>query len=379
MKIAGTPYTSLWYDSASDRVFYIDQTRLPWDLVIREMKTFEDGVRAILDMEVRGAPLIGVTAAFAMYLGAKEGKDVHAMADRLVATRPTAVNLAGAVNKMLKIGQKGKKAGGQEGKDLSSKRKEISEAWVLSPSQGSLPPRRRGSPVTGACPREGGGHPSQFLKVALQIRESELENSRLIGAHGLRFIREIAGKNQGEPVNILTHCNAGWLAAVDYGTAIAPIYLAHDSGIPVHVWVDETRPRNQGAKLTAYELSGHGVPNTLIVDNAGGHLMQQGKVDMVIVGADRITANGDVVNKIGTYLKALAAHDNGIPFYVAAPSTTFDPATPAGADVPIEERSADEVLLIDNLTRIAAPGTRVHNPGFDVTPARLVTAYITEK
>ena len=366
MKIAGTPYTSLWYDSDSDKVFYIDQTRLPWDLVIREMKTFEDGMRAIRDMEVRGAPLIGVTAVFAMYVGAKEGIDVQTMADRLVATRPTAVNLAAAVNKMANIGQEGglgqegKKARGQEVKGISNKKKEISEDWV-----------ERGSPVT--------GHPSQFLKVALQIRESELEYSRLIGEHGLRFIREIAEKKQGEPVNILTHCNAGWLAAVDYGTALAPIYLAHDSGIPVHVWVDETRPRNQGAKLTAYELSGHGVPNTLIVDNAGGHLMQQGKVDMVIVGADRITANGDVVNKIGTYLKALAAHDNGIPFYVAAPSTTFDPATPAGADVPIEERSADEVLLIDNHARIAAPGTQVHNPGFDVTPARLVTAYITEE
>jgi methylthioribose-1-phosphate isomerase len=212
----------------------------------------------------------------------------------------------------------------------------------------------------------------------LEIRQTELDRSRMIGEQGLPLIREIADRKAGDPVNVLTHCNAGWLAAVDYGTALAPVYLAHDSGIPVHVWVDETRPRNQGAKLTVYELSRHGVPNTLIVDNAGGHLMQQGKVDLVIVGADRITANGDVVNKIGTYLKALAAFDNQVPFYVAAPSSTFDPDTPAGRDVPIEERGEDEVLFTEGHVRMAMEGTRVSNPGFDVTPSRLVTGYITE-
>jgi methylthioribose-1-phosphate isomerase len=223
-------------------------------------------------------------------------------------------------------------------------------------------------------------HSSLLLQRALEIRQQELDASRLIGEHGLPLIQEIADRKGGEPVNILTHCNAGWLATVDYGTALAPVYLAHDSGIPVHVWVDETRPRNQGAKLTVYELSQHRVPNTLIVDNAGGHLIQQGKVDLVLVGADRITANGDVVNKIGTYLKALAAFDNQVPFYVAAPSSTFDPDTSTGKDVAIEERSEDEVLFIDGRKeRIAMAGTKVHNPGFDVTPGRLVTAYLTEE
>lgn len=329
MKINNTHYTSLWYEASTDRVLYIDQTKLPWELVIREMKTFEDGIRAIVDMEIRGAPLIGVAAAFAIYLGWSSGITPGEMADRLIAARPTAVNLANAVEQMLLITDN----------------------------------------VT----------TDNVLDKALVIRQQEIDRCRMIGEHGLKLIKEIADKKPGEPVNILTHCNAGWLATVDYGTALAPIYLAHDSEIPVHVWVDETRPRNQGARLTVYELSQHGVPNTLIVDNAGGHLMQQGKVDLVIVGADRITANGDVVNKIGTYLKALAAFDNQVPFYVAAPTSTFDPDTETGKEVPIEERGEDEVLFMDGHKHGIAPeGTRAHNPGFDVTPARLVTGYLTE-
>ena len=201
-----------------------------------------------------------------------------------------------------------------------------------------------------------------------------------IGTHGLAILRDIHAKHPGRPLNILTHCNAGWLATVDYGTATAPIYMAHDAGIPVHIWVDETRPRNQGALLTAFELASHGVPHTVIVDNAGGHLMMNGQVDMVIVGTDRVAANGDVCNKIGTYLKALAAKDNDIPFYVALPSTTFDATTPTGADVPIEERSGEEVTHVQGeggAMRVTA--SCAANPAFDVTPARLVTGYITEK
>ena len=351
MKINEVHYTAISYESSTDRVLYIDQTKLPWKLVIREMKTFEDGIRAIVDMEVRGAPLIGVAAAFAMYIGARTGELISMeMADRLMATRPTAVNLAKAVEQMLLITK-------QPQPSLADPTSSITRLEPALAVRGSL-----------------------LLQRALEIRQQELDASRLIGEHGLPLIQEIADRKGGEPVNILTHCNAGWLATVDYGTALAPVYLAHDSGIPVHVWVDETRPRNQGAKLTVYELSQHGVPNTLIVDNAGGHLMLQGKVDLVIVGADRITANGDVVNKIGTYLKALAAFDNQVPFYVAAPSSTFDPDTATGKDVEIEERSEDEVLFMDGRKeRIAMAGTKVHNPGFDVTPGRLVTAYLTEE
>ncbi|TSA33212.1 MAG: S-methyl-5-thioribose-1-phosphate isomerase [Porphyromonadaceae bacterium] len=349
MEINNTHYTSLWYEASTDRVLYIDQTKLPWELVIREMKTFEDGIRAIVDMEVRGAPLIGVAAAFAMYVGNSPGITPGEMADRLIATRPTAVNLANAVEQMLLITDNGQP---------------ITDNSSLVTGHLSLPPRKWGS---------------LFLDKALEIRQREIDCCHMIGEHGLPVIQKIANRKGGEPINILTHCNAGWLATVDYGTALAPVYLAHDSGIPVHVWVDETRPRNQGARLTVYELSQHGVPNTLIVDNAGGHLMQQGKVDLVIVGADRITANGDVVNKIGTYLKALAAFDNLVPFYVAAPTSSFDPDTATGKDVLIEERGEDEVLFINGYkNRIAPEGTRVINPAFDVTPARLITGYLTE-
>ncbi|MFA6126213.1 MAG: S-methyl-5-thioribose-1-phosphate isomerase [Bacteroidales bacterium] len=355
MNIDHLPYTSLWYEASTDRVLYIDQTRLPWELVIRELNTFEDGLRAIKDMEVRGAPLIGVAAAFAMYVRARTRGETspQKMAEQLIATRPTAVNLAWAVNQMLLT---------------------TSNLQPATDNPSRLTPHASRSSASRFTL-----HASRFLQKALEIRQSEIDRSRAIGDQGLAIIREIAARKNGEPVNILTHCNAGWLATVDYGTALAPVYLAYDSGIPVHVWVDETRPRNQGAKLTVFELTGHGIPNTLIVDNAGGHLMQQGKVDLVIVGADRITSNGDVVNKIGTYLKALAAFDNNVPFYVAAPSSTFDAATPTGKDVEIEERGGEEVLFIGGSSeRIAPPGTQVGNPGFDVTPARLVTAYLTE-
>ena len=224
-------------------------------------------------------------------------------------------------------------------------------------------------------------------KEAVLIADEDVAMSEAIGQNGLKIIRELADKKKGETLNILTHCNAGWLATVDYGTALAPIYLAHDEGIDLHVWVDETRPRNQGASLTAFELGSHGVDHTILADNAGGHYMQQGEVDMVIVGTDRVTANGDVANKIGTYLKALAAKDNDIPFYVALPSSTIDWTMDTGRDIPIEERSSDEVLKMSGrlpdgsvtIVEIAAPGSGAANPGFDVTPARLVTGFITER
>jgi methylthioribose-1-phosphate isomerase len=394
MNIAGKHFTSIWYEPDTDQVFYIDQTKLPWELSIKEMKNYGDGVVAIADMEVRGAPLIGVAAAFALYTGLRgyekevrreelklpeitgwnailydhyeelEGSQnvplehyadvIREIARLLIETRPTAVNLAFVVQNIL------------DALDLPS------EEWCDNFVKSGVP-----SPP-------GGGEPGELysrrvLRMALAVRSAEIQSSLTIAEKGLAIIKEMADRHPGRPVNILTHCNAGWLAAVDYGTALAPVYLAHDSGIPVHVWVDETRPRNQGARLTVYELTQHGVPNTLIVDNAGGHLMQLGMVDMVIVGADRITANGDVVNKIGTYLKALAAYDNQVPFYVAAPASTFDAQTPSGKEVIIEERSADEVLFIgDSKDRVAPEGTRVMNPGFDITPARLVTGYITE-
>jgi methylthioribose-1-phosphate isomerase len=232
-------------------------------------------------------------------------------------------------------------------------------------------------------------HEDRFVLAwneAAKICDEDVEVCRAIGVHGLEILRAAAAKKSG-PMNILTHCNAGWLACVDWGTALAPIYMAHDAGIPVHVWVDETRPRNQGASLTAYELGAHGVPHTIIADNAGGHYMQAGRVDLCLVGTDRVTRNGDVANKIGTYLKALAAKDNGVPFYVALPSPTFDTTLASGAEIPIEERSADEVLKMTGrlpgggvaTVEIAAPGSPAANPGFDVTPARLVTGFITDR
>ena len=333
MNLANTPLTSLWYDEAQGTVFYIDQTKLPWELKISSMRDLDDAVRAINNMEVRGAPLLGVAAAFGMWMAGRDGMGLQEAARRLKATRPTAVNLGWAVDRMLELAE-----GVQN------------------------------------------GH-RELLEAANDIRTADIECCRDIGRIGLPLIEGASSKKRGEPVNILTHCNAGWLACIDWGTALAPVYLAHDSGIKVHVWVDETRPRNQGARLTAWELGAHGVPFTLIPDNTGGHLMQNGMVDMVIVGTDRTAANGDVANKIGTYLKALAASDNNIPFYVAMPWSTYDPQTPDGKHIAIEERNADEVRIMSGFqtsVNIVPPGTPAANYGFDITPARLITAYITE-
>ncbi len=321
----------------------IDQTKLPFAVEVARLANLQDAAQAIRAMIVRGAPLIGATAAYGIALAiAEEPGDVslsHAV-DVLAASRPTAVNLRWALERMQRV-------------------------------LASLPVDSRNQ----AAWRE-----------AAAICDEDVEISRSIGEHGLGLIKSIAEKT-GSTVNILTHCNAGWLATVDYGTALAPVYMAHDAGIDVHVWVDETRPRNQGAALSAFELGAHGVPHTVIADNAGGHLMQHGKVDLCIVGTDRVVANGDTANKIGTYLKALAAHDNNVPFYVALPSTTIDwTVTDGVADIPIEERSEDEVTRMTGMLpdgsvatmRIVAPGSRASNPAFDVTPARLVTAFITE-
>ena len=288
-------------------------------------------------MWTRGAPLIGATAAYGLAMAlAEDGSDgaLDAAYTLLLDSRPTAVNLKWALDQVME---------------------------TVRP----LPATDRAQ--------------AAFAR-ADAICDEDVALNQAIGEHGLALFRALHAKHPDRPLNILTHCNAGWLATVDYGTATAPIYLAHDAGIPVHVWVDETRPRNQGALLTAFELAGHGVPHTVIADNAGGHLMMTGQVDAVIVGTDRVTANGDVCNKIGTYLKALAARDNGVPFYVALPYTTFDASTATGADIPIEERSGDEVTHVageGGRIRVTASGTA--NPAFDVTPARLVTGYLTER
>ena len=323
----------------------IDQTRLPFDLVLLPLRSLEDAARAIERMVVRGAPLIGATAAYGIALAMAEDPsdaNLEAAHARLLRTRPTAVNLA----------------------------------WALDEMQAALRNRPRAARVAAAYAR------------AAEICDADVATNAAIGRHGLPVLEAIAAaKPEGAPVNVLTHCNAGWLATVDWGTATAPIYMAHDLGLPVHVWVDETRPRNQGAALTAYELGHHGVPHTVIPDNSGGHLMQHGQVDVVIVGTDRTTASGDVANKIGTYLKALAAKDNGVPFYVALPSPTIDFALDDGLrGIPIEERSGDEVARMTGRTadgrietvEIVAPGSPVANHAFDVTPARLVTGLITE-
>lgn len=344
MRIGGKDYRTLWELPDADGIEVIDQRHLPHRFVTAELRTPADVATAIADMWIRGAPLIGAVAGYGLYLAALRAPDARvssAVAEAhqlLAATRPTAVNLR----------------------------------WALR----FVAERARDAATADEMRRA-------LLAGARQVVADELDRSRRIGEHGLRLIREIASRNS--PVHILTHCNAGWLACIDYGTATAPIYAAHEAGIDVHVWVDETRPRNQGASLTAYELGEHGVPHTLIADNAGGHLMQQGRVDLVIVGADRVAANGDTANKIGTYLKALAARDNGVPFYVALPSSTIDRELADGAGIPIEERSPDEVRSIDGLgpagpTRVllAPAGTPAANPAFDVTPARLITGFITE-
>ena len=308
MNVQGASFRTIWLDNARRVVRIIDQRCLPHHFVIEDLATVAEMTTAIRDMHVRGAGLIGAAAGFGMYLavleaGADFEESLARSAAKLVATRPTAVNLAWAVERQLRaVG---------EGGSISEK---TAIAWATAQS----------------------------------IADEDAENCRLIGVHGLEIIRRIAAKKGGAPVNILTHCNAGWLAFVDHGSATAPIYAAHDASIAVHVWVDETRPRNQGAKLTAWELGEHGVPHTVIVDNAGGHLMQHGLVDLVIVGTDRTTRTGDVANKIGTYLKALAATDCGVPFYVALPSSSFDWEMRDGLrEIPIEERGADEVRHAD--------------------------------
>ena len=346
MNVGDKHYHTIWLNEDGRSVDIIDQRWLPHEFRIVTLKTVPDVATAIRDMWVRGAPLIGVTAAYGVAIAMTEDasdENLERVWHELNETRPTAINLRWALNEMKR---------------------------VLSP----LPPAERAAVA--------------YARAA-EIAQEDVELNRSIGQHGLEVIRGIAArKKPGEPVNILTHCNAGWLATVDYGTATAPIYLATEEGIPVHVYVDETRPRNQGAQLTAWEMNGHGVPHTLIVDNAGGHLMQHGMIDMVIVGTDRTTANGDVCNKIGTYLKALAARDNGIPFYVALPSPTIDWTVKDGVkEIPIEERNGDEVSLVQGKladgtvvqVRVSPEGTPAGNPAFDVTPARLVTGLITER
>jgi methylthioribose-1-phosphate isomerase len=343
LKIAGKPFRTIW-PVGDNAVEVIDQTKLPHEFSTLTLRSANDAARAIKSMIVRGAPLIGATAAYGLALAMREDASDEAL-DRthemLAETRPTAINLR----------------------------------WALKRMRDRLRNHPRGERAVIAWAE------------AAAIADEDVAVCRAIGEHGLRILREAAAKKKGAPLNILTHCNAGWLACVDWGTALAPIYMAHDAGIPLHVWVDETRPRNQGALLTAFELGGNGVPHTIIADNAGGHYMQAGRVDLCIVGTDRVTTNGDVANKIGTYLKALAAKDNGVPFYVALPLSTIDWTLASGSDIPIEERSPDELLKMTGrlpggalaTVEIAAPGSPAANPGFDVTPARLVTGFMTER
>jgi methylthioribose-1-phosphate isomerase len=346
LKVGDRHYRTIWLNDDGASVDIIDQRWLPHEFRIATLRTVDDVAVAIRDMWLRGAPLIGVAAAYGVAIAARHDASdaaLDAVWEKLHETRPTAINLR----------------------------------WALDEMRTHLR----------AQPQDA--RPAAALARAAEIAEQDLQLNRSIGRYGLEIIRTIAaGKPPGQPVNVLTHCNAGWLATVDYGTATAPIYLAVEEGIPVHVYVDETRPRNQGAQLTAWELNGHGVPHTLIVDNAGGHLMQHGEVDLVIVGSDRTTANGDVCNKIGTYLKALAAKDNNVPFYVALPSPTIDWTVHDGVrEIPIEERNDSEVTSVQGraadgsiqTVRIAPDGSPAANPAFDVTPARLITGLITER
>ena len=345
MKVDGKHFRTIWLEPDGWSVGAIDQRKLPHEFVLARLTNCAEAADAIRTMLVRGAPLIGATAAYGMALAMRDDNSDAGIArgyDMLIATRPTAVNLKWALEEMRR---------------------------VLQP----LPPSSRAN--------------AAYARAA-DIAEEDIVINQGIARSGLPLIEAVAArKKPGEAVNVLTHCNAGWLATVDWGTATAPIYLAHERGIDIHVWVDETRPRNQGASLTAWELGHHGVPHTVIPDNTGGHLMQHGMVDLVIVGTDRVAANGDVCNKIGTYLKALAAHDNGVPFYVALPSPTIDFNIAGGAQVPIEQRGADEVTNMTGRTadgrietvRIVPQGSGVANYGFDVTPARLVSGLITER
>ena len=345
----GKPLRPIWQEDNQDAVKVIDQRFLPHKFVIIDLKNVDDAIFAIKEMCVRGAPLIGVTAAYGIYLAALSlpnnpaGDDfITGECARLKAARPTAVNLAWAAERVLN--------------------KVLSAAGIQNKIESAR--------------NEAG-----------KIAEEEVNNCRSIGLHGLEIIEEISRRKAGKTVNILTHCNAGWLACIEHGTATAPIYAAHDKGLDIHVWVDETRPLNQGARLTAWELGRHGVKHTVITDNAGGHIMQHGMVDLVIVGSDRTTSTGDVANKIGTYLKALSAKDNDIPFYVALPSSTFDWNLSDGVkEIPIETRDPDEVRYVQGLDKdiirsvlIPPADSPAANFAFDVTPARLVTGYITER
>ena len=350
MKVDGEPYRSIWLDAADPGVVRtIDQRLLPHEFVIAGLRNYRDGVMAIRDMMVRGAPLIGATAAWSVYLAVLESRRrglpeeyLHEAARLLRAARPTAVNLQWAIDRMLA-------AIGEQCSDDGAVERARNEAQAI-------------------C-------------------DQDVEICHALGQQGLGLIEQIGQAKSNGPVNVLTHCNAGWLATLDWGTATAPIYLAHQKGIDIHVWVDETRPRNQGSQLTAWELAHEGVPHTVIVDNAGGHLMQHGMVDLCITGTDRTTRSGDVGNKIGTYLKALAASDTGVPFYVAVPSPSIDWQIDDGVEaIPIEERPAEEVTHVTGVENgevrevcIGNPATPVSNFAFDVTPARLVTALITER
>ncbi|WP_158916113.1 S-methyl-5-thioribose-1-phosphate isomerase [Caulobacter sp. S45] len=346
MNIHGRPMRTIWPAAdGSGEVEIIDQTRLPYEIAVVRLRTLDDAVRAIVDMQVRGAPLIGVAAAYGLCLALREDASdagLEIARSRLIAARPTAVNLAWAVQEMLAV-------------VLSHPLGErLEAAWVR----------------------------------AAEMADEDVATCQAIGRHGAALIADRAERRRGARVNILTHCNAGWLATVDWGTALAPIYTAHRAGIDLHVWVDETRPRNQGASLTAFELGQEGVPHTIIADNVGGHLMQHGQVDLCIVGSDRTTRTGDVCNKIGTYLKALAAKDNGVPFYAALPASTLDwTLTDGVAQIPIEQRDAREVTHMTGrgvsgelmTVEIGAPGSPAANYAFDVTPARLITGIVTER
>ncbi len=341
MKIEGKDYRTIWFEKNSVKI--IDQTKLPHKFIIKDLLTVKDSINAIKTMEVRGAPLIGATAAYGLVLSIIENNDQYFLkksSEDLINARPTAINLKWAVDRMIK--------------------------------------------------KISGVNSNSILKIALEeakmIVEEDVEFSKNIGLNGLKIIEEIYHKKKNT-VNILTHCNAGWLATIDWGTATSPIYHAHKKGIKVHVWVDETRPRNQGANLTSYELNEEGIPNTIIADNTGGILMQRGQVDMCIVGTDRTLSNGDVCNKIGTYLKALAAKDNNIPFYVALPSSSIDWSIKDSKDIPIEERDPTELSFIEGLDKdnklqkilIYPQKSKSLNLAFDVTPAKYVTGLITEK
>src|SRR5882762_4781572 len=346
MQVDGKPTRTIWLEADGRSVGIIDQTRLPHRFVTLRLTTLADAAHAIAAMQVRGAPLIGAAAAYGLALALNADASDEALeraCAALLVTRPTAINLKWALDEMMAVVRN----------------------------------RPYGERIAAAYRR------------AAEIADEDVAINQAIGRHGLSLIGAIAArKKPGERVNVLTHCNAGWLATVDVGTATASIYAAHDQGLPIHVWVDETRPRNQGAALTAWELGQHGVAHTVIADNTGGHLMQHGLVDIAIVGTDRVTAQGDVCNKIGTYLKALAAKDNGVPFYVGLPSPTIDFTVTDGlAEIPIEQRSADEVATVTGRTadgsvatvRIVPDGSAVANYGFDVTPARLVTGLVTER